>query len=1052
MTDPPYAELHCHSNFSFLDGSSSPEELVAEAARLGLSALAITDHDGLYAAVRLAAAAERVGLPTVFGAELTLGLKKRQQGMADPEGEHLVVLARDQEGYARLARAISAGQLAGSAGCPAFDLATLAQAHNGHWLVTTACRKGAVPAALMAGGPSAAGRALDRLVEAFGRGNVVVELWHHDDPLDDVRNDALVSLAVGRGVDLIATSAAHYATPAGHRLATAVAAVRARRSLDDLDPWLPRGPGAHLRSGREQARRFRRWPGVVERTGELGRSLAFDLALLAPGLPPFPVPRPFPSEAAYLRHLVAEGAAPRYGPRHAERAPGAWAQLDHELAVIEALGYPGYFLVVWDVVRFCREHGIYVQGRGSAANSAVCYALGITAVDAVRMDMLFERFLSVARRGAPDIDLDIESGRREEALQYVFARYGRDCGAQVANVVTYRPRLALRDAARALGYPQGTVDAWSRRIERRAHVEGLATERDADGAPVHDIPGQVLALAAELEDAPRHLGLHPGGMVVTDRPIVEICPVEWATMQGRTRLQWDKEDCARIGLTKIDFLGLGMLSALHRTVDALAAYDGTVVDPAALPYDDETVWDLLCAADTVGVFQVESRAQMQVLPRMRPRCLYDLAVEIALVRPGPIQGGAVHPYLRRRCGEEPVTYLHPLLEEPLAKTLGVPLFQEQLMTISQRVAGFSGAEADELREAMGSRRSAERMEALRVRFYAGMAEREITGAVADAIWESMAAFAHFGFPESHALSFAFIAYASAWLKVHHPAAFLAGLLIAQPMGFWSPRTLVADAQRHGVVIRRAEVNRSAVDACLEQGDDPTRPAVRLGLGAIRTIGTDAAEQLAAGQPYRDLADLARRSGLDQAQLEALATAGATADLDGGDRRAALWAAGALAERGAPRLLGISVGVEAPGLPAMTEADTVAADLWATGVTTGTSLTELARPLLDERGVTLAADLATIPDGKRVVVAGVVTHRQRPETARGITFVSLEDESGLVNVICSVGVWTRYRRVAQGTAAMIVRGRVESARGVVNVVAERIEALELAATTRARNFR
>ncbi len=1003
-----HAELHAHSNFSFLDGASHPEELVVEAARLGLSALAMCDHDGLYGAVRAAEAARQVGLPTVFGAELTLGLAKRQNGIADPEGEHLVVLARDPDGYARLSRAIAEAQLAGGAkGKPRFDLATLAATHRGHWLVLTGCRKGAVPAALAAAGPSAAGRALDQLVDAFGRENVAVELWRHDDPVDSARNDALARLAISRGAELVATSNAHYATPAGYHLAAALAAIRARRALDDMDGWLPAGPGAHLRSGAEQSRRFARWPGVVERAGELGRALAFDLRLVAPNLPPFPVPAGH-DEMSYLRHLVAEGATARYGSREAEAVPGAWAQIDHELAVIDQLGFPGYFLVVWDIVAFCRSRDILCQGRGSAANSAVCFALGVTNADAVKLGLLFERFLSPERDGPPDIDVDIESGRREEAIQYVYERHGRHHAAQVANVITYRPRSAIRDAAKALGHAPGTVDAWSKQLERHGRLSVLVGERDPDGRPVHDIPDAVISLAAQMESFPRHLGIHSGGMVICDRPIIEVC-------------------------------------------DLVAGHHGVTVDLAALPQEPE-VYAMLSRADTVGVFQVESRAQMGTLPRLKPETFYDLVVEVALIRPGPIQGGSVHPYLRRRNNEEEVTYLHPLLEPCLKKTLGVPLFQEQLMQMAIDVAGFTPAEADQLRQAMGSKRSAERMEALRVRFYAGMAERGITGAVADEIFSKMAAFANFGFPESHSVSFAYLVYSSAWLKLHYPAAFTAGLLSSQPMGFWSPRTLVADARRHGVEVRRPDVNTSGAAAGLETVDgDRDHPVVRLGLASVKTLGDESAERVAANQPYRDLEDLARRSGLTRAQLEALATAGATASLDGGDRRRALWAAGAVAQSGPGQLEGVVVGADAPPLPAMTEVEEVVADLWATGITTGTSLTDLARAHLDERGVTLAATLPGVADGERVTVAGVVTHRQRPETARGVTFVSLEDETGLVNVVCSIGVWARYRRVAQSAAAMVVRGRVEAAGGVVNVVAERIEALELVAATRARNF-
>ncbi len=859
----PYAELHCHSNFSFLDGASHPEALVEEAARLGLEAIALTDHDGFYGVVRFAEAARAVGLPTVFGAELTLGLHRTQGGVADPEGTHVLVLARDPEGYARLGQAISAGQRAGEKGAPRLDVETLADlgrtpSHQavagasgadrsalGHWCVLTGCRKGAVPAALVERGPAAAARELDRLVEAFGREHVAVEIWDHGDPLDSARNDALAELALRRAVDVVATNNVHYATPGRRPLATALAAVRARRSLDEADGWLPAAPTAHLRSGAEQARRFARYPGAVEAAAAVGRACAFDLSLVAPRLPDWPVPDG-DTEMSWLRRLTEDGATLRYGPRGAEWVPGAWAQIDRELDVIEELGFPGYFLVVWDVVRFCRDADIFCQGRGSAANSAVCYALGITNADAVSLGLLFERFLSPERDGPPDIDVDIESDRREEAIQYVYDRYGRDRAAQVANVITYRARSAVRDMGKALGYATGQLDAWSKQLDAWGPV--ATTEAQGD----HDIPANVLALARQVEDFPRHLGIHSGGMVICDRPISEVCPVEWGRMEGRSVLQWDKDDCAAVGLVKFDLLGLGMLSVLHYTVDLIRGSSGEEVDLASIPQDPD-VYDMLCQADSVGVFQVESRAQMATLPRLKPRCFYDLVVEVALIRPGPIQGGSVHPYIRRRNGTEPVTYLHPLLEPSLGKTLGVPLFQEQLMQMAIDVAGFSGAEADQLRQAMGSKRSQRRMEQLRARFYAGMAGNGITGDVADQIFDKLAAFANFGFPESHSVSFAYLVYSSAWLKLHFPAAFTAGLLNAQPMGFWSPQTIVADARRHGVEVRGVDVNASAAAATLGARPVGVGGAARAVVGAHprvrgrRAVGRRAAVRVDGGR-------------------------------------------------------------------------------------------------------------------------------------------------------------------------------------------------------------
>ncbi|MEI8240741.1 MAG: PHP domain-containing protein, partial [Actinomycetota bacterium] len=674
----PYAELHCHSNFSFLDGASHPEQLAEEAGRLGLEALALTDHDGLYGVVRFAEAARAIGLPTVFGAEITLTAQGRvaldeidthrqvdtgrvpDHHAADPHGTHLLVLADGPTGYARLARALSLGHLAGEKSAPQFSFHDIAHQMAGYGWVLTGCRKGAVPTALVQEGPRAAGRELHRMVEAFGRDRVLVELWDHGHPLDSARNDALAELAARHDVGCIASNNVHYATPAQRRLATAVAAVRARRSLDELDPWLPASSGAHLRSGVEQLRRFIRYPGVVELAAEVGRAAAFDLSLVAPNLPPFPCP-PGPdgtplSEMAYLRQLVEAGGRRRYGERpgaHEDLSlrARAWHTIDHELEVVDGLGFAGYFLVVWDIVEFCNRADIFCQGRGSAANSAACYALGITKADAVSLGLLFERFLSPERDGPPDIDLDIESGRREEVIQYVYERYGRHHTAQVANVITYRARSSVRDMAKALGFATGQQDAWSKQIDAWGGVAATAAQPD------HSIPAQVLELAAEIEDAPRHLGIHSGGMVICDRPVIEVCPVEWGRMRQRSVLQWDKDDCAAAGLVKFDLLGLGMLSALHYAVDLIREHRGYEVDLATIPQEDD-VYAMLCRADTVGVFQIESRAQMATLPRLKPRRFYDLVVEVALIRPGPIQGGSVHPYIRRRNGQEPITYLH----------------------------------------------------------------------------------------------------------------------------------------------------------------------------------------------------------------------------------------------------------------------------------------------------------------------------------------------------------------------------------------------------------
>ncbi len=1034
----PYAELHAHSAYSFLDGAGTPEELVEEAARLDLRAIALTDHDGLYGVVRFAEAARELGMSTVFGAELSLGNVPRTE-QPDPPGPHLLVLARGPEGYRRLSRQISAAHLAGGEkGKPRYDFDTLTEAAGGHWHILTGCRKGHVQQAFTQGGPDAAGRALADLVDRFGADRVSVELTHHGHPLDDERNAVLAALAPRYGVNVVATTGAHFAAPSRGRLAMAMAAIRARNSMDAAAGWLAPLGGAHLRSGEEMSRLF--GSDIVTAAADLGEQCAFGLALIAPQLPPFDVPDGH-TESSWLRQLVRDGARERYGPP--ERAPKAYAQIEHELAIIDQLDFPGYFLVVHDITRFCREHDILCQGRGSAANSAVCYALKVTNVDPIANELLFERFLSPARDGPPDIDIDIESDLRENVIQYVYDRYGRDYAAQVANVITYRGRSAIRDMARALGFSQGQQDAWSKQISR---WNGLA-----DSPDVEDIPEQVVELATQISNLPRHMGIHSGGMVICDRPIADVCPVEWARMENRSVLQWDKDDCAAIGLVKFDLLGLGMLSALHYAIDLVREHKGIEVDLSKLDLSEPAVYEMLQRADSVGVFQVESRAQMATLPRLKPRIFYDLVVEVALIRPGPIQGGSVHPYIKRRNGIEPVVYDHPSMEPALRKTLGVPLFQEQLMQLAVDCAGFTPAEADQLRRAMGSKRSTEKMRRLRDRFYQGMRERHgITGQVAEKIYEKLEAFANFGFPESHSLSFASLVFYSSWFKLHHPAVFCAALLRAQPMGFYSPQSLVADARRHGVAVHGPDINASLAHAtCANDGLD-----VRMGLGSVRNIGDDLAQRIVderiAGGPFTSLLDLTARVQLSVPQTEALATAGALGCF-GITRREGLWAAGAAAAERPDRLPGVGSSTHIPSLPGMTELELAAADVWATGVSPDSYPTQFLREDLAAMGVVPAADLLKVPDGTRILVAGAVTHRQRPATAQGVTFVNLEDETGMVNVLCAPGVWARHRKLAQSAPALIVRGIVQNATGAVTVLADRMGPMDLKVRSRSRDF-
>jgi error-prone DNA polymerase len=1093
----PYAELHAHSHYSFLDGSSSPEQLIEEASRLGLSGIALTDHDGFYGAARFAEAAEaqnkrsaadeqgeRSPLLTVYGAELSLGLDAPQLGAADPVGTHLLVLARGTEGYHRLAGAITEAQLAGGEkGRPVYDLEALAEAGRGEWVILTGCRKGAVRRALGGAstremGETLALAELDRLTALFGADSVHVELTHHGHPGDDPLNARLAGLAAARGVPTIATGNVHYAARAHAPLAEAMAAVRARRSLDELDPHLPATGASHLRSGAAMLRRFARYPDAVARTVPLARELAFPLKAARPRLPKLDVPEGH-TQMSWLRSLVWEGAERRYG---AALPDGHRTRIEQELDVIEQKDFPGYFLIVHDLVSKARAEGILCQGRGSAANSAVCYVLHITAVDAIFYNLPFERFLSSLRDEEPDIDVDFDSEKREEIIQYVYGKYGRRNAAQVANVISYRPKAAVRDAAKALGYSAGQQRAWTKGLERWGGIE------DDPDSP---LPEAVQRLARQFMQAPRHLGIHSGGMVLTERPVGEVCPIEHARMTGRTVLQWDKDSCETMGLVKFDLLGLGMLSALQKTMDIVETSTGEHWELDTIPKEEAGVYDMLCRADAVGVFQVESRAQLNTLPRLLPRQFYDLVVEIALIRPGPIQGGAVHPYLRRRNGRDPIEYPHPKLVPVLERTMGVPIFQEQLMQMAIAIGNCSGEDADLLRRSMGSKRGQERMDSLKAKLFAGMRENGIGDDDAQRLYEQIEAFASFGFAESHSLSFALLVYVSSWFKLHYPAAFLAGLLRSQPMGFYSSRELVQDARRHGVTVLPPDVQRSGAqadlealpnadrgrvtgsDACLADPQPPVGAfdaqapdtsgvhrrdgafAVRLGLTSIRGIEAEAAERIArarAHAPFEDLADLARRADLDRSRIEALASAGACESLGIG-RREALWAAAPAADNRERFLPGIAVHVQPPLLPVLNPAEQTALDMWTTGVPLAAHPLELLRDSLDARGVVRSDGVRLTRPGTMVEVAGLVTHRQRPGTAGGIVFVTLEDEAGSVNVVTWRDVWLRNRLVARSSPALVVRGVVErSPEGVINIIAETFEPLAAPAGTTSRDFR
>lgn len=1119
MEKARYAELHAHSVYTFLEGANTPLALTQTASELGLSALAILDVDGVYSAVQTAKAAQQTSLPIVYGAELTLSPSVIQDlfsgrsltGKTPPwtdttNGENLKssrqkrnathlplgdlgirlpVLATSQEGYRNLCELLSSHFLAEEGRRDASLTWEDIQPYTDHLFALTGTAHGPLRRAIsMTDQADGTDRlylhVLEKILDTFGAERVGIEasLQPHDPPQIA---DQLASLAHRYALPLVATGAVRCATPRHQPLADVLTATRMNLSLDEAEPHLPAWR-TFLRSPEEMLALHHRHPEAVANAADLADQFAFNFDVLEPGLPHFEVPQGH-TEASWLRHLTYLGARKHYGPR--DSYPAAWQQIDHELQIVEQLGFPGYFLIVKDIVDFCSKSGILCQGRGSAANSAVCYALEITAVDAVRHKMLFERFLSPDRVEAPDIDLDIEAAEREKVIQYVYNRYGRTNAALVANVISYRPKSAIRDAGRAMGFSAGQVNRWSK-------LTGRYSSRGAPQGSLEDIPAMVTKIAQSLQKIPRHMGIHPGGMVLTHAPVSQVCPVRWAAMPGRTVLQWDKEDCADAGLVKFDLLGLGMLTALRRCFTWLdesgVTYRGRPLDLHNLPEEDPGVYDLLCAAETVGVFQVESRAQMNTLPRLKPRTFYDIVIEVALIRPGPIQGNAVNPYLRRKNGREPVTYLHPLMENALEKTLGVPLFQEQLMQIAVDVAGFSAGQADQLRRAIGSKRSDERMNALKPALFEGMTRKGVPPDVQEKVFEQLRGFAQFGFPESHSFSFAFLVYASAWLKVHYPEHFYASVLASQPMGFYSPSSLIADARRHGVRVLPPSVAHSeqvATPMPLSEGDaglgrvgeavtdalDPQNKdffeggvplvrahsnwCVRLGLESVKGLGK-AAERIVAAReagPFSSIADLAYRAELSGSQMEKLALSGALTDL-GVSRREGLWAATPVSSPNwyQPFLPGTEVGSAAPPLPRMSKQEEIVSDYRAMGLTTVGHPISFLRESLVERGVVCLGDLGGREMGERVLVAGVVTHRQRPRTARGTTFISLEDETGLGNVICSPGLWKRYRKAALEAEAMVVRGRVEKGDGAVALVADRLEVLRVPVEVRSRDFR
>ena len=1038
---------------------------------MGLPAVALVDRNGVYGAPRFYKAAREAGLKALVGAEVTLREQSHPEGSLAfardrlrPKGSRasrrarrttsgslaalgvsrtgedavrLTLLVESRTGYKNLCRLITAGALGKAKGETAVSWDEVA-AHAEGLHCLTGGAEGPVARAFQKGGADAARSELERLSALFP-GRLFVELGRHRRSEEEHRNQALVDLARRLRLPLLATNGVRYARTRDKELHDVLTAIRLHMTLDGAAGALAAERERHVKDAREMSELFADLPEAVGNAFELSQRLDFTLANLGYRFPDYPIP-PGSTPASYLREVTWRGARTRFRPLTAR----AQAQIEKELAMIEKLDLPGYFLIVWDIVRFCQEEKILVQGRGSAANSAVCYALSITAVDPVRMDLLFERFLSEERGEWPDIDLDLPSGdQREKVIQHVYEKYGPHGAGMTANVITYRDRSSAREVGKALGYSLEQVDRLSKHLsgwnfgEIREPLEELGREIAAAGLDPEDVRTRhFLRLFLSIQNLPRHLGQHSGGIVVAAGRLDEVVPLEPAAMPGRVVVQWDKDDCADLGIVKVDLLGLGMLAALEEAIPMIRTHEKKEIDLAHLPQDDPGVYRMLNEADTVGCFQVESRAQMASLPRHGPKKFYDIVVQVAIIRPGPIVGGMVHPFFDRRQGRAPVEYPHPCLEPILKRTLGVPLFQEQLLKIAMVAAGFTGGEAEELRRAMGFKRSMERMGAIEARLRSGMEERGIPPAARDQIVKSITSFALYGFPESHAASFALIAYASCYLKAHHPAAFLASLLNCWPMGFYHPATLVKDSQRHGVEVRPVDVVRSGWKCRWEEG------AVRLGLRFVAGLRERTGKRIEEEQgrsAFAGIEDLAGRCALRPDELTLLADAGALSGF-GKSRRSALWQAAKVARPAGPLYAALPADDPSP-LPEMTPEEETAADYRSTQMTTGPHLMEHWRQRLSRRGILSAGDLTKIPDGRRVQTAGAVIVRQRPGTAKGFVFLTLEDESGLCQAIVRPDLFREQRAIIVGSGSLVVEGRLQKQDGTLSIRAERFWTLD-----------
>jgi len=1052
MTDR-YVELHAASAFSFLEGASQPEDMITRAVELGMPAMALLDRNGVYGSARFHTSAKRNGVRAHVGAEVAVanfGVRLTppswlpHQYIVEPA--RLPLLCESRAGYQNLCQLITQFKMWEQAkveGAATWD--DLEQYASG-LICLTGGEEGALAAALATGGEEAGRKVVERLVRVFGRDNVYVEVQRHYEREEEWRNQAAIRIARSLRLPVLATNGVRYARAYDREILDLFTAVRHHTQLDHAGRLLAINSQRHLRSAREMARLFHDVLYAVENTVELSSRLQFELNDLGYEFPRYPVPDGETMDS-FLRKRVAEGGMLRYAPKNdRDLLQRAKKQVDHELALIERLGFAGYFLIVWDIVQFCKSNGILIQGRGSAANSAVCYALEITAIDPVGMELLFERFLSENRGEWPDIDLDLPSGeKREQAIQYVYQRYGELGAAMTANVISYRGKSSAREVGKALGFDReslkrlsGLVSHW----EWRGKTDTMANSFQNAGFDVrHPRIAKYLELCGRIHDLPRHLGQHSGGMVICHGQLNRVVPLERASMPGRTVVQWDKEDCADLGIIKVDLLGLGMMAVMKDCLELIPQHYGEPVDLAQLPEDDE-VYRVLQKADTVGMFQVESRAQMASLPRNRPTRFYDIVVQVAIIRPGPIVGKMMHPYMRRRQGREEIAYPHPSLEPVLKRTLGVPLFQEQLLRIAMTVANFTGAEAEELRRAVGMRRSWERMKNLEAKLRAGMTANGLDKKTQDTIVENISSFALYGFPESHAASFALIAYASAYFKVKYLAAFTCAILNNQPMGFYSPAVLVKDAQRHGLRVKPIDVQVSDWFCTVEHETDGSL-SLRMGLGYAKGLRKPAAESLLASRVldglFRSAEDLALRvPSLNRTELLLLAQIGALNKLGAIEhRRDSLWQVSRAGKLEGPLLRQSSelLKEDSRTLPLlqMSTWERLVADYAGTRLTVGKHPMFYRRPKLMRLNVKSARELQACRDGEFVRGAGFVIVPQRPGTAKGFIFFSMEDETGIANVIVTPDLYERQKRLMT-CKVLLVEGRLQNQDGVIHLKA------------------